>query len=41
MIEKVALRFESKRNDSFGWFSARVRCSNCHRVSVFIDYECA
>jgi hypothetical protein len=32
---------ETKRNDSFGWFSARVLCSNCHRVTVFIDYECA
>jgi hypothetical protein len=32
---------QTKRNDSFGWFSAHVRCSNCHRVTVFIDYECA
>jgi hypothetical protein len=32
---------QSKKNESFGWFSAHVRCANCDRVSVFIDYECA
>ena len=32
---------QTKRNDSFGWFSTHVQCSSCHRVTVFIDYECA
>lgn len=31
----------AQRNESFGWFSAKLRCSACSTLRVLIDYECA
>lgn len=30
-----------QRNESYGWFTATVKCGRCGRRSEFVDYECA
>ena len=30
-----------QKDESFGWFTAKARCSTCGLVRNLIDYECA
>lgn len=39
--ETLASFTSSARNNSYGWFYAFLKCTTCHRLINFIDYECA
>jgi len=39
--ETFASFTSAERNNSYGWFYAFLKCTICHRVINFIDYECA